>query len=296
MEFGASPTFVPSLQIRRRRPTPASLVLSSDQSSPGGAPFESRCHPRGPAGGRRVAPRGRTGLGGRGGGATVAARCAALRCAPGFSPIHLHGEQLSVTRSAAPSPGCTARPRGRAWRGGGGQRGYVRASLPPLPPPPPCGLWGRDVTLAVPFPSVRSRGVVPSLLFWGGGDTVCRLGVLWGQHRSAECRHNPNRVGMRPPPARPHSVGATVGPPPSRVTCRGVGRRRWSPRQCCALFLMLRGSRSSAVPIPMCPHMGAPGVTKHPWATPPLTTRSFRPFAVPRDRRGPTPQRPAEGT
>lgn len=34
MEFGASPTFVPSLQIRRRRPTPASLVLSSDQSSP----------------------------------------------------------------------------------------------------------------------------------------------------------------------------------------------------------------------------------------------------------------------
>uniref|UniRef100_A0A803XNE2 Protein phosphatase 1 regulatory subunit 1A n=1 Tax=Meleagris gallopavo TaxID=9103 RepID=A0A803XNE2_MELGA len=34
MEFGAFPTFVPALQIRRRRPTPASLVLSSDQSSP----------------------------------------------------------------------------------------------------------------------------------------------------------------------------------------------------------------------------------------------------------------------
>uniref|UniRef100_A0A8B9BLB7 Protein phosphatase 1 regulatory subunit 1A n=1 Tax=Anser brachyrhynchus TaxID=132585 RepID=A0A8B9BLB7_9AVES len=30
----AGPDSVPSLQIRRRRPTPANLVLSSDQSSP----------------------------------------------------------------------------------------------------------------------------------------------------------------------------------------------------------------------------------------------------------------------
>ena len=127
MEFGASPTFVPSLQIRRRRPTPASLVLSSDQSSPGGAPFECRCHPRGPPGGRRVAPRGRTGLGGGGGGRSAGAlslglcpadtdeclatpcqhRCknsvGSYRCScrPGY---HLHGNRHScVGECRAPS-------------------------------------------------------------------------------------------------------------------------------------------------------------------------------------------------
>lgn len=106
----------PPLQIRRRRPTPANLVLSSDQSSPGGSP--KRVAPRGTAW-HRVAPRGtgvrhpttrqvpqggdrRGPVGATGGWGWWWWHRPVLFRIPGVpQPIHLRGKQLPVTRGTA---------------------------------------------------------------------------------------------------------------------------------------------------------------------------------------------------
>lgn len=202
----------PLLQIRRRRPTPASLVLSSDQSSPGGSPFVSRCHPG-------VRP-GVFGWHNGGSARGRALRCVALRVSAHPSP----GEAAAGGARLQPPllcalPGMPGTSRGLAMEGrGGGGAEVIFESFAALLPPP--GLWGRDVTLPASCPiRLLSWGGSISLVFGVAGtlrSQMLSLGI-WGYFcHSTGTTKTGSGCGLCQPDFT--AWGAAVGPPPP--TCR----------------------------------------------------------------------------